>query len=46
MKRYHLDNYINYGDDYCDINWQPYPAEKIFEAINALVNGQVKRILD
>jgi hypothetical protein len=46
MKRYHIDNYINFGDDYCDINWRPFPAEKVFEAIDALVNGQVKRILD
>ena len=46
MSRYRLDNYINFGDDYCDINWRPYKAELVFDAIDALVHGRVKRLAD
>ncbi len=40
-----LQFYINFGEQYNDINWRAQKPQHIFEAIDALVNGQIKRLV-
>jgi hypothetical protein len=44
MLRTHLQYYVNFGIDYNDINWRIQKPERVCEAIDALVNGKIKRI--
>jgi hypothetical protein len=39
-----LQFYLNFGENFNDINWRIQKPQFIFEAVNALVNGQLKRI--
>ncbi len=44
MLRTQLQFYANFGEDYNDINWRTQKPERVCEAIDALVNGMVKRV--
>jgi hypothetical protein len=44
MLRTQLQYLINFGEDYNDINWRPQKPERVFEAIDGLVNGLIKRL--
>lgn len=44
MLRTQLQYYINLGEDYNEINWRTQKPERILEAIDALVNGLIKRM--
>lgn len=39
-----LHYYLNFGESYNDINWRAQKPAIIFEAMQALVSGQMKRI--
>jgi hypothetical protein len=43
MLRTQLQYFINFGEDYNDINWRTQKPERIHEAIDALVNGLIRR---
>jgi hypothetical protein len=40
----HLQHFLNFGEEFNDINWRPQKPKVLFQAMNALVHGQVKRI--
>ena len=44
MSRTQLHFYTNFGENYNDINWRTQKPERVAEAIQALVEGRVKRI--
>ncbi|MFZ4543761.1 MAG: hypothetical protein ACOYOA_06910 [Saprospiraceae bacterium] len=44
MSRTQLQFYVNFGADYNDINWRTQKPERVIEAIQALVDGLIKRI--
>lgn len=44
MLRTRLQYYLNFGAAYNDINWRTQKPERVCEAIDALVNGRIKRI--
>ena len=45
MKLANLQYYINFGQNYNDINWRPHTPQNFFKAIEALVNGEVLRLV-
>lgn len=40
-----LQFYLKFGSNYNEINWRAQKPQDIFEAIDALVNGQIKRLV-
>lgn len=44
MKDTQLQYFMNFGDAYNDINWRPQKPRILFQAMDALVHGQIKRI--
>ena len=44
MGRTQLHFYSNFGDDYNNINWRTQKPERVAEAIQALVEGRIKRV--
>ncbi len=44
MKSSRLDQYVNFGDWFNDVNWRPHKPERVFEAVEGLMQGQVKRL--
>ncbi len=44
MKSTQLQYFINFGEEFNDINWRPHRPKVLFSAIDALVNGMVKRL--
>lgn len=44
MQNTHLEHYIYFGESYNDIIWRPYKPQAVFQIIDALVSGRVKRI--
>ena len=45
MKVTNLQYYINFGKNYNNINWRPHKPQNFFKAIEALVNGEVLRLV-
>ncbi len=45
MKITNLQYYINFGKNYNNINWRPHKPHNFFKAIDALVNGEVLRLV-
>ena len=45
MKITNLQYYINFGKSYNNINWRPHKPQNFFKAIEALVNGEVLRLV-
>jgi hypothetical protein len=39
-----LQHFLNFGEEFNDINWRPHKPKVLFQAMDALVHGQVKRI--
>jgi hypothetical protein len=44
MLRTQLQYFVNFGSDYNDVNWRPQKPERVYEAIDALVSGLIKRL--
>jgi hypothetical protein len=44
MKDTRLQYYIHFGEQYNGINWRPQKPKNLFLAVNALVQGRVKRL--
>jgi hypothetical protein len=44
MKSSQLQFYVNFGEVYSDIHWRPQLPHILFQAIEGLVNGSVKRL--
>lgn len=44
MRTTRLHQYLHFGGAFDDINWRPHKPERIYEAIEGLVQGTVKRI--
>lgn len=40
----HLQRYVHFGEDYNDINWRGQKPQLVFQIIDAMVNGRVRRI--
>ncbi len=45
MKMINLQHYINFGENYNNVNWRPHTPQNFFKAIEALVNGEVLRLV-
>jgi hypothetical protein len=45
MSRTRLQIYANFGPEYNDINWRTQKPERVAEAIQALVEGRIKRVV-
>ena len=45
MKATNLQYYINFGKNYNNINWRPHKPQNFFKAIEALINGEVLRLV-
>ncbi len=45
MKITQLQHHINFGQEFNDINWRPHKPKVIFKAIDALVKGELQRVL-
>lgn len=39
-----LQHYLHFGDDYNDINWRGQKPQLVFQIIDAMVDGRVRRI--
>ncbi len=39
-----LQHYVHFGDDYNDINWQTQKPPIIYQILDAMVNGRVRRV--
>lgn len=44
MKDAQLHFYVNFGPNFNDINWRPHKPKVIYEAIEGMLNGKVKRL--
>ena len=44
MVDYRLQRYMHFGEDYNDIIWRPHKPLLVFQLIDALVNGMIKRL--
>ena len=44
MQEARLQHYIHFGDDYNDINWHPQKPQVVFQIIDAMVNGRIRRL--
>lgn len=44
MKETQLDHFVNFGEEFNNINWRPHKPKAIMRAIDALVHGEVKRL--
>jgi hypothetical protein len=44
MVYYHLQRYIHFGEDYNDLFWRPQKPMVVFQLVEALVHGMIKRL--
>jgi hypothetical protein len=44
MKDARLQFHVNFGQNYNNINWRPHKPNLLFQAVEALVNGEVLRL--
>jgi hypothetical protein len=44
MKDTHLEHFVNFGDEFGDVNWRPHTPKRIFQAVEAMVHGGTKRL--
>lgn len=44
MQEANLQHYAHFGDDYNDINWQNQKPQVVFQIIDALVSGRIRRL--
>lgn len=45
MRDTRLQNYVYVGEEFNDLNWRPQKPKILIKALDALVNGEVKRYL-
>ena len=45
MKETRLQYYINFGDQYNNLNWRIQKPQNVFKAVEAIVHGDVKRLV-
>lgn len=44
MEDARLQHYAHFGDDYNNIHWQPQKPQVVFQIIDALVSGRIRRL--
>lgn len=44
MKATRLEHFVNFGDEFVNINWRPHTPKRIFQAVEALIQGGTKRL--
>jgi hypothetical protein len=44
MVDYHLQRYIHFGEDYNDLFWRPQKPMVVFQLVEALIHGMIKRL--
>lgn len=44
MQDANLQQYVHFGDDYNDINWQTQKPQVVFQIIDAMVGGRIRRL--
>ncbi len=44
MKDTQLQYYVNFGDNFDNVNWRPQKPKLLFRAIEAILHGEVKRL--
>ena len=45
MKSARLQYHVNFGEYYNDLNWRPHKPNLLFLVVEALVNGEVRRLV-
>ncbi len=45
MQQAHLQQFINLGGTFETVNWRPHKPERLFAAIETLLNGNMKQVL-
>jgi hypothetical protein len=45
MRDTQLQQYVNFGEQFNDINWRPHKPKLFFKVIEAMVHGELKRYL-
>jgi len=45
MKESRLQYHINFGGVFNDINWRPHKPHLLYEVLEAIINGEIKRLL-
>lgn len=45
MQRAHLQHFMNFGNTFESVNWRPHKPERLFAAIETILNGNVKQVL-
>lgn len=46
MQESHLDYYLNFGEEYNDIPWRSQKPQLVFQLVEAMVSGRVRRLAD
>ena len=45
MKQMQLQYHVNFGEYYNNVNWRPHQPQNLYSAIQALVHGEVQRLV-
>lgn len=45
MRDTQLQHYVNFGREFNDINWRPYKPKALFQSLDKLVHGEMRRYL-
>ena len=45
MKETRLQYYINFGEQFNNLNWRIQKPEIVFKAVEAIVHGDIKRLV-
>ncbi|MEM6319233.1 MAG: hypothetical protein AAF960_16290 [Bacteroidota bacterium] len=45
MKESRLQYHVNFGEYYNELNWRPHKPTLLFEVVEALVNGDIRRLV-
>ncbi|TXB62932.1 hypothetical protein [Phaeodactylibacter luteus] len=45
MKETQLQQFVNFGEEFNSLNWRPHKPQLFFKAVDALVNGELRRYL-
>ncbi len=45
MKDTQLQHFLNFGDHFNDVNWRPQKPKIFYQAIQAMVHGQIKKLV-
>ena len=45
MRGTQLQHYVNFGEEFNNINWRPYKPKTLFKALEQLVHGEMRKYL-